>query len=374
MRLPLVVVLALLSFAAAAAQTPRMHRSPLIVAYVFPQNSTIAASRIDPHAIDRINYAFSKIQDGRMAFASPTDPANFATLTALRRDNPSLTVLVSVGGWLGSGKFSQMALTHRSRAIFIQSVMDFLNLYHLDGLDIDWEYPGQRGSGNPFRAEDKQNYTALLKELRARFSAETKRSGKRLYLTVAAGASDDFLAQSEMKKVAQSVDTVNLMTYDYYEPGSGLRTGHHAPLYRNPADPQGVSGDATVHAFEKAGVPASKILLGIPFYGHVWTHVPDVQHGLYQRGDAPANGSAPFAQIESTMLGHGFIRTWDPVARVPSLYNPASQIFVSYEDAQSAAEKCTYVLNQKLGGVMFWYYGADNGDLLHTLDITLRLP
>lgn len=367
MRLSVVLALALLASVAANAQT-----SPLVVAYVFPQNSTLTPAQIELHALDRINYAFAVIRNGRLTPLFPTDPANIAVLTDLRRENPSLVVLLSVGGWLGSGGFSEMALTRTSRALFIQDAMDFLTLHHLDGLDIDWEYPGQRGAGNSFRAEDKQNYTALLKELRARFDAETRRTGKRLYLTIAAGASDDFLAHTEMKKVARYVDTVNLMTYDYYDAESDRITGHHAPLYPSPADPQHVSADGSVRAFEAAGVPARKIVLGVPFYGHVWGDVPDVQHGLFQPGKKPASGGgAPFSQIEATMLGHGFTRYWDPAARVPYLYNPETRTFVSYEDAQSVGEKCRYVLDRKLGGVMFWYYGADNGQLLHAMDAAL---
>lgn len=351
-----------------ALSTAHAQTSPLVVAYVFPQNTRLAPNQIDPHAIDRVNYAFSAIDHDRMVVGSAQDAANFTVLTGLRRQNPHLAILVSVGGWLGSGQFSHMAATAKRRALFVDSVMDFLHKYDLDGLDVDWEYPGQPGSGHAYKLEDKQNYTALLRELRSRFDEEQKRTGKRLYLSVAAGAAEDFLAHTEMNKVAHYVDTVNLMTYDYYEPGSEKITGHHSPLYRNPADPEGVSTDGSVRAFEEAGVPAHKIVIGIPFYGHVWKDVPDLQHGLYEPGRAPANGGAPYSQIQSSMMGHGFVRTWDSAAHAPSLYNPQTHIFVSYDDPQSVNEKCRYVLEHRLAGVMFWYYGADNDVLLHTID------
>ena len=207
-------------------------------------------------------------------------------MTALRKQNPSLTILISVGGWLGSGGFSDVSLTRQSRARFIDSVMDFLAQHDLDGLDVDWEYPAQPGAGNKYRAEDKKNYTLLLAELRRRFDAAQKKTGRRLYLTVAAGASDDFLDHTRMRQVAKVVDNVNLMAYDYYEPDSGPITGHHAALFTNPADPGKDSADASVNAFEAAGVPAEKLVLGIPFYGHSWSGVPDRDHGLYQPGKA----------------------------------------------------------------------------------------
>ena len=78
---------------------------------------------------------------------------------------------------------------------------------------------------------------------------------------------DDYIAHTEMAKVARSVDTVNLMSYDYYEPGSDAKTGNHAPLFTDPADPKKDSADTSVHDFEAAGVPAAKIVLGVPLQG-----------------------------------------------------------------------------------------------------------
>jgi chitinase len=351
------------------------HRAtPAVVAYVFAHRAPLQPGQIDAHSLTRINYAFANIQDGRMVTGYPDDPGNLASLVALRKENPALTILISVGGWLWSGNFSDAVLTKESRERFVQSAMDFLILYHLDGLDIDWEYPGMPGAGHAFRGEDKRNFTLLVKELRARFDAETRKSARRLYLTIAAGASDEFLAHTEMGKVQRYVDTVNLMSYDYYEPGSGPISGHHAPLFTNPADPTKVSGDASVRAFERAGVPASKLLLGIPFYGHVWGEVADREHGLYQPGKPIPNAFAPYSLIESTMLDHGYTRYWDPVASVPYLYNEDKHIFVTYEDAQSIAAKCNYVLTHRLGGVMFWDYSSDSsGRLLGAINSSLHL-
>ena len=291
--------LAVVLLAAAAGAVPAAP-SKQIVAYVFPNNSAIQPGQIDPHSITRINYAFALIKDGLIVPGYANDAGNLDSVAALRHENPSLTVLVSVGGWLGSGGFSDTALTSESRARFIDSVMDFLTEHNLDGLDVDWEYPAQAGAGNKYRAEDKQNYTLLLGDLRRRFNAAQKKTGRRLYLTIAAGASDDFLEHTEMRQVAQIVDNVNLMAYDYYEPGSEPITGHHAALFTNPADPNKLSGNASVKAYEVAGVPAKKLVLGVPFYGHAWGGVPDRAHGLYQPGKAvapicgpPSTGSSP---------------------------------------------------------------------------------
>jgi chitinase len=351
---------------------------PEVVGYVFAKDAALQPGQIDPNRLTRINYAFANIAHGQMVPGYAKDAENFATLTALRKQNPKLKVLVSVGGWLWSTNFSEIALTPESRKIFIDSAMDFLSRYNLDGLDVDWEYPGMEGAGHPFRPEDKQNFTALLKELRIRFDPETKRSGRRLYLTIAAGASTEYLEHTEMSKVQIYVDSVNLMAYDFVNPASDPMTSHDAPLYADPDSPQPVSADAMVRAFRNAGVPAAKIYLGIPFYGRFWTGVPDRNHGLFQPGKPTANNWASYQVIATTMLGNGhpdqgFVRYWDPKAAAAWLYNSDKGIFVTYEDSESITAKCNYVLSHELGGVMFWEYASDpSGALLDAVRHALQ--
>jgi chitinase len=348
---------------------------PVIVGYVFPQNGPVQPGQVDAHGMTRINYAFATVKNGRMVLAGESDSANLAQLTALRKQNPSLAVLVSVGGWLGSGNFSDVALNAQSRSIFIDSAIEILRNYDLDGIDVDWEYPGLVGAGNRFRREDKQNFTLLLKGLRERLTQQSQAIHRRLNLTIAAGASDEYIANTEMARVVQYVDTVNLMTYDYYEPGSDPTTGNHAPLFTDPADPQKESADNTVKAFETVGVPADKIVLGVPFYGHMWGQVPNVNHGLFQPGKAIPNSDASYNAITTTMLGHGYTRYWDAASKVPYLFNDEKKIFVSYEDPESLAAKCDYVRTHNLAGVMFWHYLNDSsGELLNTINRALKAP
>ncbi|MGA8044411.1 MAG: glycoside hydrolase family 18 protein [Terracidiphilus sp.] len=362
--LALSLLLASLAF---AAQEP--DPGPVVTGYIFPQNSVLQPEQISAQGLTRINYAFARIRDGRMVEGFPTDAANLAQITALRQQNPNLRVLISVGGWTWSGGFSEAALTEQSRTVFVESAIEFLRRYNLDGLDVDWEYPGQAGAGHTFRREDKQNYTLLLKELRARLNQEAKKAHRRLYLTVAAGASADYLNFTEMAQVQKYVDAVNLMTYDYYGPASDALTGNHAPLMTDPNDPRQVSADASVQAFEEAGVPASKILLGIPFYGRMWGEVPDRQQGLFQPGRATTSGDLPYSAILATLLNTGFTRYWDASAQVPYLYNAQKRQFVSYEDTESAAAKARYAKAHKLQGVMFWSYLNDpSGALLQAIE------
>jgi chitinase len=343
----------------------------VIVAYVFPQNRELGADEIAASKLTRINYAFANIVGGRMVNGFKNDDQNLATLVALKRQNPSLTVLVSVGGWEWSGGFSDMALTKRSREAFIVSVMDYIERHQIDGLDIDWEYPGQAGSTRHFRPLDKANFTHLLKETRRAFDQQQRRLGRTLYLTIAAGASSSYLAHTEMAEAQRYLDTVNLMAYDYYEPGEP--TGNHAPLFTDPDDPKKVSAERSVREFEAAGVPAHKIVLGVPFYGHPWGQVADVHHGLFQPGGRLPQGYATYGLISTTMLNHGFERYWDEASSVPYLYSATQKIFVSYEDAESLALKARFVMERDLAGMMFWDYAGDpSGVLLDAVYTGLR--
>lgn len=346
--------------------------SPEIIAYVFKRNAQIQPGEIAAEKLTRINYAFALIQNGVIVNGYANDDQNLAALVALKKRNPSLKVLISVGGWLGSGNFSDMALTKESRKVFIDSAIKFIERNQLDGLDIDWEYPGQPGAGNRFRPEDKRNYTLLCHELRKHFDKEQGRLGRSLLLTVAVEASTSFLQNTEMPAVQKYVDTVNLMAYDYYEPASSTTTAHHAPLFTNPADPKKISADQSVQEFVQAGVPASKLVLGVPFYGYAWGEVDDIDHGLFRPGKPVPKAFLPYGGIQSTMLNNGFTRYWDSTASVPYLYNANTKVFVSYEDPQSLALKSKYVVDHKLRGVMFWEYSADpTGTLLDTIDAGL---
>ena len=120
--LNLTAVLALLVPALGWTLTPSR---PIVAGYVFPQEKALPPNAVDALSMTRIDYAFSNIANGRMVLGAPTDAGNFAQLTALRQQNPALTVLVSVGGWGWSNNFSDMSLTRASRQIFIQSVMEF---------------------------------------------------------------------------------------------------------------------------------------------------------------------------------------------------------------------------------------------------------
>lgn len=365
-------VMALAATPASAA--PASAERPVVIAYVFTKNTIIDPAAIDADHLTHINYAFANIRNGDVVEGFEHDKENFAALSLLRRNHPHVKLLVSVGGWTWSGGFSDAVLTSESRARFVKSAVEFVRRYDLDGFDVDWEYPGQPGFGNTFRPEDKTNFTSVMAALREALDTEGRARHRKYLLTFAAGASPSFIAQTELDKVQSSVDFVNLMTYDFREAG-GAGTGHHANLYDNPSDDRHRSADRAVREFLAAGVPADKLVLGVPFYGRAWAEVTPEANGLYQDGKPPAERiETGYGAMASTLIGRdGFVRYWDEQAQAPYLWNVDRRIFISYDDPESMRLKAHYIREHALAGAMFWQYNDDpSGALLDALFTSLH--
>jgi GH18 family chitinase len=372
MRRTVLLVSCLLAAGGVAARAAATAR-PAVIAYVFPRDRVLEPHAIRAEKLTHVNYAFANVVGGKVVEGSPHDAYNLKVLTGLRQYHPHLKVLVSVGGWTWSKGFSDAALTEKSRRVFVASAVGLVRRHDLDGFDVDWEYPGLPGDDNPHRPEDKQNFTALMAGLRQALDREGARTGRRLLLTFAAGASRDFIDHTEMAKVQAVVDFVNLMTYDFRVASPGEPAGHHANLHPSPADPRQVSADGAVADFLAAGVPPSKLVLGVPFYGRAWEGVESPDR-LYREGRPPAQRLESSHSALAALVGReGWERRWDESAQVPYLWNEAKRTFVTYEDEESLRLKGRYVREKGLGGVMFWEYHADrSGALLDTLDAALR--
>jgi chitinase len=350
-------------------------------------------SSVAPDEVTVVNYAFAYVApDGALVLdGPPTEAATLARLVALKAGNPDLRLMVSVGGWTRSNRFSDMAADPVLRAAFVDSALVFLRNERFDGIDIDWEYPADNGAGCPAgetceRPEDKRNFVALARELRAALDAAGREDGKRYLATIAAGADGRFLAKDDptgtwLRDLAASLDWINLMSYDYH--GSWERVaGLNAPLHRDPADPVGTNAEASVKRLLDHGIPPGKITLGIPFYGKGWAGCAPgpAGDGLYQPCTGMAQGSADetfdFAYLTErgylardgdgkyTRAGLGFVRHWNAAARVPYLYDPAGGVFITYDDEASVQAKVGLVKEFGLRGAMFWEIGADSQGVL----------
>ena len=350
---------------------PTVEKKKIIVGYAPGFRGTLDKLDIDANKLTHINYAFVNVQDS-MAWLTniETDTINFRILNQLKDINPDLKILISIGGWSWSGDFSDAVLTPSSRKKFAKTSVDIVADYDLDGVDIDWEYPNQRGNDNVYRPEDKPNYTLMFEEIRKELDKLSEKTGKIYELTTAVGASYRYIENTEMDKAAKYLDYVNLMTYDFYT--SGDTAGHHSNLY----PPEDYAKDASAHKsfndFVKAGVPPEKLVMGIPFYGRSWIMESAEKHGINMPVADRARGGGYTYIKDSLVNQNGFVRHWDENAKAPYLFNEETNQLVVYDDEESVKLKCEYVIENNMGGVMFWQYASDPAEyLLDAINVNL---
>jgi chitinase len=298
-------------------------------------------------------------------------------LQKLKNINPDLKILISVGGWTWSKNFSDAALTEESREKFARSAVDFLVRYKLDGVDLDWEYPGQIGDNNVFRKEDRENFTLMLKRTRELLDEQSENDGKtgddKYLLTIATGANQAYIDNTDLGEAHKYLDFINIMTYDYHS-GLDSLTGHHANLY--PSDTPGSTNHSIVNSVKihmDAGVPVEKLVLGVPFYGRRWSGVNPGNNGLYQPAKSVGSTVSYNKIVTMATEENGFSNFWDESAQAPYLFNEQEQIFISYEDKRSLNLKLNWLIEKNMGGVMFWEYAEDyNAELLSTINTALN--
>ena len=215
----LIVACVFVSSCASTSEQPveTLGEKPVIVAYVGGFRGDLAEiDSIDPMKLSHINYAFVDVQGNRAFLRNEkTDTVNFRLLNDLKKVNKDLKILISLGGWTWSKNFSDAVLTDTSNRNFSQSSVDIVAKHDLDGVDIDWEYPGMIGDSNVFRPEDKQNYTILFKNLREQLDSLGRVTGKKYYVTTAVGGNVDYISTTEMDRVQQYCDFINVMAYDF---------------------------------------------------------------------------------------------------------------------------------------------------------------
>ena len=343
-------------------------KKPVVIAYVGGYRGLVHTDSIDVQKLSHINYAFVDIRDNRAWLHNEaTDTINLRKLAELKLLNPSLKILISIGGWTWSKHFSDAVLTDTSRKKFAESAVAIVATYHLDGIDIDWEYPGMMGDSNTYRPEDKQHYTLMFQSLREELDSLKKITKQRYFLTTAVGGSSEYIAHTEMNKVQRYTDYINIMSYDYADEADTL-SRHHTNLYNASADTTGPSADKSIRAFMKAGVPAAKIVMGIAFYGKGFKMQTADNNGFLRRVITSQRGGGFTYLKDSVINQYGYIRYWDANAKAPYLFQPQQLIFITYDDEESVLAKCNYVQKFKLAGVMFWEYSSDKkGYLLNVI-------
>ena len=362
-------------------------------------------NKLDVRQITHLNYSFGLVYNNEkdetndalkdasklhQIWLSQKVQDDLLKIPQLRKQNPNLKVLLSVGGW-GARGFSGAAATKDTRAVFIQSAQEIIAKYGLDGIDLDWEYPVNGAWGLvESQPADRANFTALLTELRTAL-------GHKKLLTIAVGANAESpKSWVDVKAIAPSLDYINLMTYDMAYGTQYFNSNlYDSTQWPTVAAADKYSADFVVSNYLAAGLKPSQMNLGIGFYGRVPKRA--VEPGIdWSKPDAQKNPvTQPYfepAQIElfkslgvdlskDTYVKYNdivaklindpqkrFSQHWDDEAKVPWLsVQPAdgkALFALSYENPRSVAIKADYIKSKGLGGAMFWEYGADDNNQL----------
>lgn len=295
---------------------------PIVLAYVTSGSDIMP----DTELVTHINYAFGYVAE---SFDSVViqNPERLKKITDLKKEAPDLKVMLSIGGW-GSGRFSEMADDSLLRKSFVADCNRVVKEYNLDGIDLDWEYPTSSAAGISSSPNDKDNFTSLIKELRATM-------GNDKLLTLASAYSARFY---DFPAIEPYIDFVNIMTYDMGRPPY-----HNAPLSRSEHTKR-LSVEESVDAHVEAGIPLNKLTLGMPFYGH---------------GIKEINDFVDYKDIPSLV---GYAEKWDSLGQVPYLVDSEGEFVYSFDNPESLRLKCEYLLQKGMLGAMYWEYSCDDAD------------
>jgi len=304
--------------------------------------------------ITRLNYAFSLISN------NVTQYQHLKKLNWIKRFkeiNPKLETFISIGGW-GADGFSDAAHSEISRKQFAESAVSLILNYGFDGIDLDWEYPCRDFANIKARTEDRVNFTKLIQTIRDTLDFQSEKTDKYTPITIAAGAAKIFADDMELDKLNKLLDTINLMTYDFYT--TGEKIGHHTNLFPSSYYKSTSAFDA-IETYKQAGIPEEKLILGAAFYGRSWTNLTPNIFPFEQSGISAS--SYTYSRLKQEIIDKGsFLRYWDKNAQAPYLFD--GNTFITYDDPESIVCKAKFVKEQNLGGIMFWEWSEDHQDEL----------
>ncbi|KAI9222070.1 glycosyl hydrolases family 18-domain-containing protein [Blastocladiella britannica] len=377
------------------AGAPTAPNTPKLIAYYqgYKAYQGYKVADLPIEDLSHVIYAFAKVENAQAALSDAwidaqqpnavTDAqgnlitilGNIAMLTdprsPVRRRNPSLKVVLSIGGWTGSKDFSTIAASPALRATFAQSAAALVQQHNLDGVDIDWEFPGEPGdTGNKFDPKnDGTNFTRLLAAVSKALAVLQVSMNRKdpFEISVATSAAATYYAKLDVPGLAKYCSHVLAMTYD--------KTGSWSTVTGHQAGQSYVSG--AISGYAMAGLPLAKFAFGVPYYSRAFANVQfSGSKSVATPGLKFANLPAPPGTTEAGVIefddlaahyavaGSGYTRVLDTIDKVPVFYNVAKGIWITGEDEESAYLKGKLARTRGVGAVFVWDPSMDRSNLL----------
>lgn len=271
-------------------------------------------------------------------------------LYLLKKQHRALKVLLSIGGWTWSTNFPSAAATAEGRERFAKSAVKIMGDWGFDGVEIDWEYPANY--------TEASNFILLLQTVRAELDSYARQHAPdyRFLLSVASPAGPTHYNKLDLKSISETVDSLNLMAYDYAGPWDTI-SGHQSNLF--PGEFSAFSTSAAVQDYTAAGVDPSKIILGMPLYGRAFEDTEDIGRPFNGVGDGSwENGVWDYKALPRP----GAIEELDSELLASYTYDPSSRELISYDTLKVVQEKVDWATDVGLGGSMFWEASGDRTD------------
>ncbi|EFW93253.1 Chitinase [Haladaptatus paucihalophilus DX253] len=313
------------------------------------------------HKLTHLNYAFLETEangEVKLAVTGDSAPEVLAEFEAITHERQHTSFMLSIADF--GSNMSAVAASADARERFARTAVEQLRRYNFDGIDIDWEYPD--GS---VREDDPENFTLLLEELRSKLDGAGAADGRYYELSMAAAPIPSNIDPLEVEKIADYLDFVNVMNYNFYGSWSSA-TNFNAPLYAPYEDPtywqQLLTVDNAMRYWADQPISRDKLVLGTPFYGFAFENVENENRGLFQPFDGADTKS--YDDIRRLKTEPHYQYHWHHEARVPWLYSEADDVFVTYDDRHSVMEKSRYVRDNDFGGMMCWELSHDPSNTL----------
>lgn len=334
-----------------------------LIAYL-DDNKTWEKKDIPADKLTLINYAFANI----VGLELKRDLKKIHLINELKAEHPHLKTCISIGGWTADG-FSDAFLTFDTRKTLISSILDYMERYDFNGVDLDWEYPGMDIAGIKARKEDAANYLAFVKEMRQALDEKEAITGSYYLLTAAIGAAKkllDTMSPDDQYTYIDYLDFVNVMTYDMRGSFTSIAS-HHTNLASYSAENGELSAEVSVQNLLNKQVPPEKIVIGAAFYGRVWTGFPkglDPKKVVGSLAETTGGKTINYNELKKLLKEDPQHFFWDENAKAPYYFNGTT--FISFDSEASMAKKAEFVKENHLRGLMYWEHSLDLSNELVT--------